>query len=51
MRPDGQPRRRVSVERAAQQLEWKAQVPFAEGLRRTLDWYLANRAEAERAPL
>lgn len=49
-RPDGQPRRRVSVERAEQQLGWKAQVPFAEGLQRTLDWYLANRAEAERAP-
>lgn len=50
-RPDGQPRRRVSVERAEEQLGWTAQVSFAEGLRRTLDWYLANRAEAERAPV
>ena len=26
---------------------WRAQMPFEEGLRRTIDWYLANRDEAE----
>ncbi len=49
-KPDGQPRRRVSVERAEHLLGWKAQMAFDEGLRQTLAWYLANREEAERAP-
>ena len=49
-KPDGQPRRRVSVSRAEDLLGWRAQMDFEEGLRRTLDWYLANRAEAEREP-
>ena len=47
-KPDGQPRRRVDASRAEQLLGWRAQMPFDEGLRRTLDWYLANRDEAER---
>jgi GDP-L-fucose synthase len=45
-RPDGQPRRRVDPGRAARLFGFKAQVPFAEGLRRTVDWYRAHRAEA-----
>jgi GDP-L-fucose synthase len=49
-KPDGQPRRRVSVARAEELLGWRAQMDFEEGLQRTLDWYLANRAEAEREP-
>ncbi|CAB4890853.1 unannotated protein [freshwater metagenome] len=49
-KPDGQPRRRVSVERAETILGWRARMPFEQGLRNTLDWYLANRAEADRAP-
>jgi len=49
-KPDGQPRRRVDATRAAELLGWKAQMPFEEGLRHTIDWYLANRAEAEREP-
>jgi GDP-L-fucose synthase len=49
-KPDGQPRRRVSVERAEQLLGWRAQMAFDEGLQRTLAWYLANREEAERDP-
>jgi GDP-L-fucose synthase len=46
-KPDGQPRRRVDPGRAAAAFGFRAGVPFAEGLRRTVDWYLANRAEAE----
>jgi GDP-L-fucose synthase len=46
-KPDGQPRRRVDPSRAASAFGFKAEVPFAEGLRRTVDWYLANRAQAE----
>ena len=46
-KPDGQPRRRVDPSRAASQFGFKAEVPFAEGLRRTVEWYLAHRREAE----
>jgi GDP-L-fucose synthase len=49
-KPDGQPRRRVAVGRAEELLGWRAHTEFEEGLRRTLDWYLANRGEAERNP-
>lgn len=47
-KPDGQPRRRVDASRAEQRLGWRARTPFEDGLRTTIDWYLANRAEAER---
>jgi GDP-L-fucose synthase len=49
-KPDGQPRRRVDAHRAEQLLGWRAQVGFEDGLRRTIDWYLANREDAERPP-
>ena len=49
-RPDGQPRRRVDPRRAEDLLGWRAAMPFNEGLRHTIDWYLANREEAEREP-
>jgi len=49
-KPDGQPRRRVDPSRAEQLLGWRAQMPFDDGLRATIDWYLAHREEAERAP-
>ena len=49
-KPDGQPRRRVDASRAEHLLGWRARTPFEGGLRATIDWYLANRAEAERAP-
>src|SRR5687767_3358369 len=48
-KPDGQPRRRVDATRANELLGWHATTPFEDGLRATIDWYLANRAEAERA--
>jgi nucleoside-diphosphate-sugar epimerase len=47
-KPDGQPRRRVDATRANELLEWHASTPFEDGLRATIDWYLANRTEAER---
>jgi GDP-L-fucose synthase len=49
-KPDGQPRRRVDASRALDRLGWKAQMPFEDGLRETIAWYRANRAEAERTP-
>ena len=47
-KPDGQPRRRVDATRAEQLLGWHAETPFEDGLRSTIDWYLAHRQEAER---
>ncbi len=46
-RPDGQPRRCVDPSRAKRLFGFEASTPFAEGLRRTYEWYLANRQEAE----
>ncbi len=46
-RPDGQPRRRVDPSRAKKYFGFEAKVSFAEGLRRTVDWYLSHRDEAE----
>ena len=45
-KPDGQPRRRVDPGRAATSFGFHAEVPFAEGLRRTVAWYLDHRDEA-----
>lgn len=41
-KPNGQPRRQLSVERAWKEFGFKAQVGFEEGLRRTIDWYQAK---------
>ena len=49
-KPDGQPRRAVDGSRARKLLGWVPSMDFETGLRTTIDWYLANRAEAERAP-
>jgi GDP-L-fucose synthase len=49
-KPDGQPRRAVDGSRARKLLGWAPQVDFEDGLRATIDWYLAHREEAERAP-
>ena len=38
-KPDGQPRRCLDVERAANLLGWRAQVGFEEGLKQTIEWY------------
>jgi len=43
-KPDGQPRRCLSTDRAAKLLGWRAQVGFEEGLKRTIEWYRANRS-------
>lgn len=46
-KPDGQPRRRVDASRAEKEFGFKARTPFADGLARTVEWFLANRDEAE----
>jgi GDP-L-fucose synthase len=47
-RPNGQPRRRLDVTRARERFGFVAKTPFDEGLRKTLDGYLASRASAAR---
>ena len=41
-RPNGQPRRALDISRAEQFFGFKAHTPFEEGLRHTIDWYLAH---------
>ena len=41
--PNGQPRRSLDASRAKELFGWQAQVPFEEGMRRTIDWFCANR--------
>jgi len=43
-KPNGQPRRGLDVTRAREKFGWSAQVPFEEGMRRTVEWFMANRA-------
>ena len=38
-KPNGQPRRQLSVERAARLLGWRAETSFEEGLRKTISWW------------
>ena len=42
--PDGQPRRRLDVARAYKEFGFKAEVPFREGLKRTIDGYVKSLA-------
>ena len=38
-KPNGQPRRRLSVERAERLLGWRARTSFEEGLKKTIAWW------------
>ncbi len=42
-KPNGQPRRGLDVTRAKEYFGWSAQVPFEEGMRRTIEWFEENR--------
>jgi nucleoside-diphosphate-sugar epimerase len=43
-RPDGQPRRKLDIEKARDLLGFEAQVDFEDGLRRTIEWYAGSLA-------
>jgi GDP-L-fucose synthase len=43
-KPDGQPRRCLDTSRAERQFGFRARTGFAEGLERTVRWYMADRA-------
>lgn len=42
-KPDGQPRRMLDVTRAKKEFGFVAGTSFEEGLKKTIDWYIANR--------
>lgn len=44
-KPNGQPRRGLDVTRARDYFGWSAQVPFEEGMRRTIEWFKENRSK------
>lgn len=48
-KPDGQPRRRVDTSKAKELFGFEAKVGLEDGLRRTIEWYRANREVAEQA--
>jgi GDP-L-fucose synthase len=46
-KPNGQPRRRLDVSRARERFGFVAEVPFAEGIRRTVAYYEEHRARID----
>jgi GDP-L-fucose synthase len=48
-KPDGQPRRKLDVERARREFGFTAEVQLEEGLRQTIEWYRANRGVVRKA--
>jgi GDP-L-fucose synthase len=44
-KPNGQPRRGLDVSRAKELFGWSAQVPFEEGMKRTIEWFRENRSK------
>jgi GDP-L-fucose synthase len=42
-KPNGQPRRGLDTSRAWERFGWRAQMPFEEGMKRTIEWFKANR--------
>lgn len=47
-KPNGQPRRGLDVSRAKEYFGWQAQVPFEEGMRRTIEWFKENKERIEK---
>jgi GDP-L-fucose synthase len=47
-KPNGQPRRVLDTSRAEKYFGFRAQTPFEDGLRRTIEWYREYRGRAER---
>jgi|TARA_B100001971_G_C18260826_1_gene586704 GDP-L-fucose synthase len=41
-KPDGQPRRRLDINRAKKEFGWSPQVDIISGLKKTIDWYRQN---------
>lgn len=41
-KPNGQPRRKLDVTRAKELFDFRSQIPFREGLQKTIDWFKAE---------
>ena len=41
-KPNGQPRRCISIERARKEIGFEPKIEFDEGLKHTIDWYESN---------
>jgi GDP-L-fucose synthase len=48
-KPDGQPRRKLNVDRARSEFGFESKVSFEEGLRSTIEWYEGSQAEVRPA--
>jgi GDP-L-fucose synthase len=48
-KPDGQPRRKLDVERARREFGFTAETPFRVGLQRTIDWFKTTAAASSSA--
>lgn len=46
-KPDGQPRRMLDVSRAEKEFGFRSKTPFEEGLKKTIEWYVKKRGQAE----
>jgi len=42
-KPDGQPRRKLNVEKAKKEFDFESKTDFREGLKNTIEWYKENR--------
>jgi len=49
-KPDGQPKRRLDVSRAKKEFGFEAQMPFRQGLKRTIEWYEQYLSDAGSSP-
>jgi GDP-L-fucose synthase len=47
-KPNGQPKRQLDVSRARERFGFVAEIPFEEGIRRTIEYYQNNRAAIDR---
>ena len=45
-KPNGQPRRKLDTSRVAELFGFTSRTPLEEGLRRSLEWYAAQRRQA-----
>jgi GDP-L-fucose synthase len=46
-KPNGQPRRALDISRAEELFGFRAEMPFEEGLRQTIEWYRQHRLQVE----
>jgi GDP-L-fucose synthase len=46
-KPDGQPRRCLDVQRAKARMGFEAKMPFEQGLKNTIDWFLTHQREIQ----